>query len=149
MHELGHAMGFDHPHGDSAIGDHFGNLPTEWDSMEFTVMTYRSYVGAPAGPYSNEQWSYAQSLMMLDIAALQYLYGADYTDQTNTVYSWSPITGVMSINGVAENPATAPGGNRIFRTILDGGGVDTYDFSNYMTDLHVDLNPGGWTTTSQ
>ena len=30
----------------------------------------------------------------------------------------------------------------------DGGGTDTYDFSNYSTNLTIDLNPGGWTTTS-
>ncbi len=32
-------------------------------------------------------------------------------------------------------------------TIWDGGGNDTYDLSNYNTDLRVDLSPGGWTTT--
>src|SRR4029078_1688563 len=29
-----------------------------------------------------------------------------------------------------------------------GGGIDTYDFSNYATNLKVDLNPGSWTTVS-
>ena len=51
----------------------------------------------------------------------------------------------MSINGVGQG---APGGNRIFQTIWDGGGTDTYDFSNYTTNLTVDLQPGGWTTVS-
>ncbi|HEX5498720.1 MAG TPA: calcium-binding protein, partial [Thermomicrobiales bacterium] len=30
-------------------------------------------------------------------------------------------------------------------TVWDGGGADTYDFSNYTTDLSVDLAPGAWT----
>ena len=30
----------------------------------------------------------------------------------------------------------------------DGGGTDTYDFSNYTTGVSVSLQPGGWTTTS-
>jgi serralysin len=35
-------------------------------------------------------------------------------------------------------------------TIWDAGGEgDTYNFSNYATDLFVDLRPGGWTTVSQ
>ncbi len=34
----------------------------------------------------------------------------------------------------------------IFTTIWDGGGTDTYDFSNYTTNLNVNLQPGGWTT---
>ena len=50
-----------------------------------------------------------------------------------------------SINGVAQ---TAPGGNKIFMTLWDGGGHDTYDFSNYTTNLSVNLQPGAWTTLS-
>ena len=49
------------------------------------------------------------------------------------------------INGVGQG---APGGNKIFQTIWDGNGVDTYDFSNYATNLSVDLRAGGWTTVS-
>ena len=33
-------------------------------------------------------------------------------------------------------------------TVWDGGGTDTYDFSNYTTNLTVNLSPGEWTTTS-
>ena len=33
-------------------------------------------------------------------------------------------------------------------TIWDGGGNDTYDFSNYTTSLKIDLQPGSWTTAS-
>ena len=33
-------------------------------------------------------------------------------------------------------------------TIWDGGGNDTYDFSNYTTNLSVNLQPGSWTTAS-
>ncbi|MEY8840207.1 M10 family metallopeptidase C-terminal domain-containing protein, partial [Cribrihabitans sp. XS_ASV171] len=35
-----------------------------------------------------------------------------------------------------------PGGNRIFATIWDGGGTDTYDLSAYADDLDLDLSPG-------
>jgi len=51
----------------------------------------------------------------------------------------------MSIDGAGLG---APSANKVFLTIWDGGGKDTYDFSNYGTDLKVDINPGGWTTTS-
>ena len=68
------------------------------------------------------------------------MYGANYnTNSGNTVYKWSPTTGQMSINGVGQG---APAGNKIFMTIWDGGGNDTYDFSNYTTNLSVDLQPG-------
>jgi serralysin len=115
--------------------------------MQFTVMSYRSYVGgSTSGGYTNETWGYAQSLMMLDIAAAQHLYGANFATRSgDTVYSWSPATGQGFIDGVAQ---AAPGGNRIFQTVWDGGGIDTYDFSNYGTALAVSLEPGAWTLAS-
>ncbi|RSU59864.1 hypothetical protein DAH51_06200 [Sphingobium yanoikuyae] len=145
LHELGHSLGL--KHGQSLGGPANVALPTQWDSIEFSVMTYRSYVGDPlVGGYSYEQWGAPQTYMMLDIAALQTLYGADYTVQSgNTVYSWNPTTGETLING---GLAIDPGGNRIFATIWDGGGIDTYDLSNYTTDLSIDLTPGGHSTFS-
>jgi serralysin len=144
LHETGHALGLKHAH--EASGS-FAAMPADRDSMEYTVMSYRSYVGASTTTgYVNETWGYAQSLMMYDIAALQKMYGANYnTNSGSTIYSWSPTTGAMSVNGVSQS---APGGNKIFLTVWDGGGVDTYDFSNYSTNLKIDLQPGGWTTTS-
>jgi serralysin len=47
----------------------------------------------------------------------------------------------MFVDGV---PQVGPGGNRIFMTLWDGNGIDTFDLSNYTTDLQVDLTPGGW-----
>ncbi|MFC3440403.1 M10 family metallopeptidase C-terminal domain-containing protein [Sphingobium rhizovicinum] len=143
LHELGHSLGL--KHGQETGG--FGALPTAYDSVEFSVMTYRSYVGAPLSGYSYEQFGAPQTYMMLDIAALQAMYGADYSVQSgDTVYTWSPTTGETYING---SLAIDPGGNRIFATIWDGGGVDTYDLSNYTTNLSLDLNPGGYSVFSQ
>jgi Ca2+-binding RTX toxin-like protein len=84
--------------------------------------------------------------MLYDIAALQQLYGANYTtNSSNTVYSWSPTTGEMTTNGMGQG---APGGNKIFSTVWDGGGNDTYDFSKYASNLSVDLRPRAWTNTA-
>ncbi|MFC0805128.1 M10 family metallopeptidase [Ensifer sp. P24N7] len=140
LHEIGHALGLEHAHDGNV-------MPVNRDSMEYTVMSYRSYVGASTTTgYTNETWGYAQSLMMYDIAALQHMYGADFTTESgNTTYRWSPTSGEMFINGIGEG---APGGNKILLTVWDGGGTDTYDFSNYTTALKVDLRPGEWTTTS-
>lgn len=138
LHEIGHTLGLEHPHEN--------NMPANRDSIEYTVMSYRSYIGGPLTNYSVETWGFAQTLMMYDIAAIQHMYGANFsTNGGNSVYTWSPTTGEMSINGVEQG---APGGNRILMTVWDGGGIDTYDFSNYSTNLTVDLNPGAWTTTS-
>jgi serralysin len=144
LHETGHALGLKHPH--EARGA-FAAMPADKDSLEYSVMSYRSYIGASTtSGYTNGSTSYPQTLMMYDIAALQKLYGANYTTNAgDTVYSWSALTGEMSLNAIAQG---APAGNKIFMTLWDGGGNDTYDFSNYTTNLSVNLGPGGWTTAS-
>jgi serralysin len=137
LHETGHALGLKHGQETSV----FGAMPTHLDAMEYTVMTYRSYVGGPStGGYTNEEFGYAQTYMMYDIAALQYMYGADFTvNSGNTAYQWDPNTGNTLINGSA---AITPGANRIFMTVWDGGGIDTYDLSDYTTGVTVNLAPG-------
>lgn len=145
LHELGHAFGL--KHSQEAGGPANVAVPSSHDDSEYTVMTYRSYVGASTtSGYTNEAYGYPETYMANDILALQTMYGADYTTQSSeTVYTWNPTTGQEFINGVGQ---LAPGGgiggsaNRIYETVWDGGGVDTYDLSNYTTNLSIDLNPG-------
>ncbi len=137
LHELGHALGL--KHGQETSG--YGALPYEENSMEYSVMTYNSYVGDPGGSYNNEKWGFAQTYMMADIAALQHMYGADYTTNSgDTIYSWDPNSADTLVNGGIGIDA---GGARIFATIWDGSGIDTYDLSAYSSDLNIDLTPGG------
>ena len=140
MHELGHALGLKHSH--EAGPTSGGAVPPDADVLEFTVMSYRSYPGAEAGGgYAFERYGAPQSFMMLDMAALQYMYGANFAHNAgDTVYAWSPADGTMWIDGARQ---ATPGGNRVFLTIWDGGGTDTYDLSNYAGPLLVDLRPGG------
>ncbi|NBJ13846.1 matrixin family metalloprotease, partial [Microvirga arsenatis] len=47
VHEIGHALGLEHPHE--------SGMPLDRDSLEYTVMSYRSYTGASTtGGYVNE-----------------------------------------------------------------------------------------------
>jgi len=137
IHEIGHALGLSHGHSADAG---FDALPVEYDHLEYSVMTYRSYEGHGLTGYVNAQFSYPQSFMMADIAALQYMYGADFTlNDGDTVYTFSPTTGEMFIDGVGQG---APGGNVIFQTLWDGDGVDTYDLSNYTNTVILTLEAG-------
>jgi Ca2+-binding RTX toxin-like protein len=144
LHELGHALGLKHSQETGGVAN--VAVPTAHDDSEYTVMSYRSYVGAPLTGYTAEAYGFPQTYMANDILALQTLYGANYNTQSgDTVYSWSPSTGQEFINGVAQ---PAPGGgvggsaNRAFEAIWDGGGNDTYDLSNYTADVSINLNAG-------
>jgi hypothetical protein len=149
LHEVGHALGLKHGH----ETDVFGALPADRDDLEFSVMTYRAYLGGPAGgAFTNEEFGFPQTYMMSDVAALQYMYGADFAyNSSNTTYTWSVTTGEMFVNGAGQG---APGGgiggaaNRVFLTIWDGGGVDTYDMSNYTGSTTIDLRAGQWSLTA-
>ncbi|MDR0781706.1 MAG: M10 family metallopeptidase C-terminal domain-containing protein [Pseudomonadales bacterium] len=138
LHEFGHALGLKHPHEASTRIEVL--LPASLDQLAYSVMSYRAYEGATVDGYRNEAYGFPATYMANDILALQTLYGANYsTHNEDTVYSWNPRTGESLINGVVQ---FTPGANRIFQTIWDGGGIDTYDLSNYTTDLNINLNPG-------
>jgi Ca2+-binding RTX toxin-like protein len=145
LHETGHTLGLKHGH---ERDGGFAALPRRVDSLEFSVMTYRAFVGAPInGPFDNEKYGFPQSYMMLDIAALQEMYGADYThNDGDSIYTFGRKTGEMFVDGIGQG---RPGANRIFLTIWDGGGQDTYDFSNYHSNLIVRLDPGSWSLTNR
>lgn len=144
LHETGHALGL--KHADEAGGPAGVAVPAEFDSLEYTVMSSRSVPNGTPGVWTNEDSGYPQTFMPLDIAALQHLYGANFdANAGDTTYSWSPDTGEMFINGVGQG---TPAANRVFLTIWDGGGNDTYDLSNYTIGVTVDLQPGHSSVTS-
>jgi Ca2+-binding RTX toxin-like protein len=157
MHEIGHTMGLKHGHQDYTNTDlsfYFGTFPRvgsqsltpDRDGQSWSLMTY-----TPA-PFTNsnfagEKINQPQTYMQYDLAALQYMYGANYaTNATDSVYTFSQTTGEMFINGVGQG---APSGNKIYLTIWDGGGNDTIDASNYANGVTVDLRPGEFSTFDQ
>jgi serralysin len=142
LHEIGHALGLKHGQEDDGV---HGVLPPSHDSSEWSIMTYHSFIGGD-GDYDNAEGSGDQTYMLDDIAALQYMYGANFsTNAGNTVYSWSQTTGEMFIGGVGQGAASA---NKIYQAVWDGGGIDTYNLSNYAANLQIDLRPGEWSTFS-
>ncbi|WP_203423237.1 M10 family metallopeptidase [Sinorhizobium sp. BG8] len=145
LHETGHALGLKHGH----VAE-YGSpaLPSSYDSMEYSIMTYHSYIGERStSGFMNETYGFAQTFMMLDIAALQEIYGADYTTNAgDTVYKWKPSSGDTYVNGEVAIDAAA---NRIFATIWDGGGSDTYDLTAYSSAVNIDLRPGKYSITSE
>lgn len=129
LHEIGHTMGLDHAHEKTHDTP---RLAKKYDAMEYTVMSYKSYVDGPNKTTYDPLDSGPQTYMMMDIYALQKAYGADYSyNFGDNVYSWNPNQG------------------NIFATLWDGGGVDTYDLSKYSTDMSIDIRPGKFSMFSQ
>lgn len=140
LHETGHALGLKHGHQAESFDTIKKTLNGRYDSLEYSVMTYHSYAGADESGYTNEIFGFPQSYMMADILALQHMYGADFSiNSGDTTYRWTPGSGITKVNGEV---AIRPGANRIFATIWDGGGEDTYNLSAYSSDLSIDLRPG-------
>lgn len=150
------------------------DVPADKQFAEYTLMTYYGapsvalpnagagagggfgVAAAPAGQPEIQNLNYFsnQTYMMLDIAALQRMYGANYDFRSgDTVYAWNPSTGSVTVDGVpkgvaGDGLANAGHMNTIFQTIWDGGGTDTYDLSNYASALKIDLTPGSYSAFS-
>ncbi|WP_164913505.1 M10 family metallopeptidase C-terminal domain-containing protein [Sphingomonas sp. UV9] len=156
MHEIGHTMGLKHGHQDYTNSDlsfYFGGAPRfgtqsltpDRDGQAWSLMTYTPAPGT--GGFAGEKINQPQTYMQYDLAALQYMYGANYTTNAgDSVYTFSQTTGEMFINGVGQG---APSGNKIFLTVWDGGGTDTIDASNYSNGITIDLRPGEFSTFDQ
>ena len=144
MHEIGHALGLKH----GSDSSYNGMLTPDINDNEFSLMTYASYFGAQ-GLTQAVDGSSPQSYMMLDIAALQAYYGANFGGVgTASTYKWDAVTGQQYLNGMpAANTGVSRTG-KIFETVWTQGASTTYDFSNFDTNGAFDLRPGHWSTFS-
>lgn len=133
MHELGHALGLKHPHDSGMTGE----LPG-WPATPATLATAEghalrdyctsdtvmAYNDVPGVEGVNADFA-PTTPMRLDIAALQFVYGAnlDY-NAGDTAYRFTT-------------------GQRVNQTIWDGGGTDTLEVTGDGRSV-IHLAPGSW-----
>ncbi len=134
IHELGHALGLDHPFDDgNSTAPH---LPADEDNLQYTVMSYNPHPGMHYDFSTANNYHY--SLQLYDIAALQEIYGRDYnTRKDATIYDLGHGLG-----------GTGTDQNKPFiYTIWDGGGIDAVDASGYQNyHVTIDLRQGAFSS---
>ncbi|NTW68965.1 MAG: hypothetical protein HGB23_03860 [Chlorobiaceae bacterium] len=131
VHEAGHGLGLKHP------GNYFGGegtglyLPESLDFRNYSVMSYNDwkywYLDTRQNP---EQYIgvVPSTPMVYDIAAIQYLYGANISYQSgDNTYTFDPST-------------------PFYKSIWDAGGIDTIDISNFSTDCTINLTAGRYSS---
>ena len=113
VHELGHALGLAHPHEN---GSDISRL--------YSLMSYINFRNSGInGLYESFDVRF-ETPMIHDVLALQYLYGANTSFNSNDdIFRFSPL-------------------DPFYKTIWDGGGLDTLDLSNWVASLRIDLNEG-------
>ncbi len=86
MHEALHALGL--KHGDETTGGITGAPVTAaHNSLEYSIVDNIGFLGKKGSGYGFGTWDAPQTPMLLDVQALQYLYGADYSyNNGDTVY---------------------------------------------------------------
>ena len=138
IHELGHALGLKHPGNYNVSGGLPSGpfLPASQDTRQYSVMSYNDTANpiflkaTPTG--SSYTFTYTtvvpETPMVLDIQAIQYMYGANMSYATgDNVYTFSPTTPFL-------------------KTIWDAGGNDTISVSNFTRGCVINLNPGSYSS---
>ena len=127
-HEIGHALGLKHPGNyeatDTAVTRPF--LPVAMDNKQYSIMSYKTN--------ANTQGLHNQSLMLYDVAALQYLYGVNGAGST-------ALGDVGGAGGSFSFSDTAP-----VSTLYSATGKDTIDLSGSDKGSAVNLNAGTYSS---
>ena len=148
MHEVGHALGLSHPgtyNAGQAGPISYGNSAEfAEDTRQFTVMSYFNAGSGGGADHTGPdgQLVFAQTPMLLDVAAIQDLYGADLTTRAgDTTYGFnaSGLGGHDAVFDFALNDTPV-------LTIWDGAGTDMLDASGFADNTLIDLRAGAWSS---
>jgi hypothetical protein len=124
-HEIGHGLGLGHPH------DTWGSYAANGSNVTRpdTVMAYAAYDGASWNVPADETYSKPTTLMVTDIAAIQYMYGI------NEQYNSGDTT--YMLGSFSDK-------NYIYASIWDAGGTDTFSWADQSSSAAINLTAGGY-----
>jgi len=127
LHEVGHSLGLKHPfEGTPTLAA--GYATDQYSAMSYAAAPNSLFVKVNRGLYGAVSWQsfevQPETPMLLDIAAIQYVYGPNLGYRTgNDVYTFDP-------------------GTPFLRTIWDAGGSDTISIANFASGSTIDLRAG-------
>lgn len=126
VHEIGHAIGLNHPGnynaGEAINSNAIANfLGVNEDAFFNSIMSYRH-----SAQSIQDIW-----FMPYDMLALRYLYGTKAFASGDTIYSYQDSAGASVLN------------------IVDDGGIDTLDFAMLTVPVVVNLTPGSYSSVGK
>ncbi|MBK4216839.1 M10 family metallopeptidase C-terminal domain-containing protein [Paracoccus caeni] len=142
MHELGHALGLGHQGNYNFTGNYHDDSLFVNDSWQFSLM---SYFDQSQNDVVRASYAYATSPMMVDILAIQELYGASNATSGATV--WGANTTLTGYAGALFDALLGGIGSRhvstnpVAYTIYDHGGYDTLNLAPSRTANRIDIRP--------
>lgn len=140
LHEIGHSLGLGHT-GNYNGSATYGN-DAQWnnDTHQMTIMSYFQDTNVGSDHWnSSNVWQYSATPMLIDILAIQNIYGANYnTRNGDTTYGFNANAGRDQFDFSIDEVPIA---------IWDGGGTDTLDLSGYSSNQVITLIEGEFSST--
>ncbi len=116
FHELGHALGLTHTFMEGVTD--FTNLPPATENSRFSMMSYTN----------GDATARNESPMLYDLRELQKDYGGNFN------------------YNAGNTDIRLPANYAAFRSIWDGGGIDTLNLDNQTTSIIADLREGRYSS---
>jgi serralysin len=133
IHELGHGLGLAHPHDNGGGSSIYPGVTSPFGDTGdyglnqgvYTTMSYNDGLIYSGGDPGTLDYGYQGTPMAFDIAAIQYLYGANYSYKTGNDTYFLP---------------TANQSGTYYSCIWDAGGIDTISGIEALSGVTINLN---------